>query len=198
LYNAQGRVDMKKAKKKVHKTTNRTKARAAKGKPKGPPPKALRKKKRTPRAVAPAPREVGLLDAIGEVMAVCEELAQEMHDWADNMPESKQSSQKHDEVEAAAETLDEVVGSDPIVDGVTSFLNDVKITIQDPTPSRRGRSRSTRLGDAIDIIGDVMQALLEYEGDKVGPNEQKAGELRNELEEIESNLQGVEFPGMFG
>lgn len=186
------------------KTAMMKRGKVGRGKPKGPPPAALRsrpKKKRAPRAVAPAPREVGLLDAIGEVMAICEGLAQEMHDWADNMPESKQSSQKHDEVEAAAETLDEAVGDDPI-DGKNeqAFLNEIKITIQDPTPKRQARSRATQLGDATSILLDVIDKCEDAAADKTHTEEQcnTASEIKDALEDIESNLQGVEFPGMFG
>lgn len=160
---------------------------------------AKRKRKRAPRAVAPPPREVGVLDAIGEVVAICEELAQEMHDWSDNMPDSKQGSSKQDEVNAAAETLDEAVSDDP-TDGSPgqAFLNEIKITIQDPTPKPRGRSRSTRLGDATSILTDAITAIEDYVGNKTGPSADTCGEVKDKLEEIESNLQGVEFPGMFG
>lgn len=159
---------------------------------------AKRKRKRAPRAVAPPPREVGLLDAIGEVISICEELGQEMRDWADNMPESKQSSQKHDDVEQCADTLEEQAGDDPVTSDTMTFLNEVKVSIQDPKPSRRPRSRSARLGEGTDILTDVIEKLTEYIGDKTGPNETIAGELKDSLEEIESELQGVEFPGMFG
>lgn len=159
---------------------------------------AKQKRKRAPRAVAPPPREVGLLDAIGEVISICEELGQEMRDWADNMPESKQSSQKHDDVEQCADTLEEQAGNDPVTSDTMTFLNEVKVSIQDPKPSRLPRSRSARLGEGTDILTDVIEKLTEYIGDKTGPNETIAGDLKDSLEEIESELQGVEFPGMFG
>jgi hypothetical protein len=170
----------------------------ARGKPKGKPPAALRKKQRAPRAQPPAPRDVGLLDAIGEVIADVEELGQEMRDWADNMPESKQGSSKHDEVESCADTLEEQAGNDPVTPETMSFLNEIKITIQDPTPKRQGHSRSARLGHATGVLMDVIEKLDEYIGDKTGPNETIGLEVKDALEEIESNLQGVDFPGMFG
>lgn len=196
---------MKKAKKpsKAQKAANKRKV--GRGKPKGKPPAALRgakkavapkpKKKRTPRAQAPAPREVGLLDAIGEVMAEVGDLAQEMRDWADNMPESKQGSSKHDEVEGCADTLEGV--QDPVDHETMAFLNEIKVTIQDPTPRRRGFSRADRLGQAIDTLGTVMMKLEEYEN--IDSNKQSvADELHSELDNIEGELQGVDFPGMFG
>lgn len=182
---------------KAHKAAN--KRRVGRGKPKGKPPAALRKKKkRAPRAVAPPPREVGLLDAIGEVMADIEELGQEMRDWADNMPESKQGSSKYDEVDTCASTLEEQAGNDPVTSETMSFLNEIKIMVQDPTPTRGGRSRSRRLGDATDLMQEIMDKLDEYVGDKDGPNEQIAMGLKDDLENIESELQGIDFPGMFG
>lgn len=213
---------MKKAKRKAHKASNKMKARQAKGKAKGKPPKALRranknegkgqnqparvaaraitrKNKRRPRAVAPPPREVGLIDAIGEVMATCEELAQEMHDWSDNMPESKQGSSKQDEVNTAAEALDQAVSDDPTLPE-HAWLNDIKIMIQDPTPKRQPRSRSTRLGDATEILLTVIDKCEDVAADKQYTTEQiaDASTLKDTLENIESDLQAVEFPGMFG
>lgn len=201
--------------KKGKRTTFKKKKITPRHKPKGKPPAALRskkpndhtawspdkkkkKKKRAPRAVAPPPREVGLLDAIGEVIAVCEALGQEMREWADNMPDNKQGGQKHSEVEQAADTLEEQAGNDPCDPEADSFLNDIKITIQDPTPRRQPRSRATQLGDATDILNDIITKLEEEIGDKTGPNEVRMGEYKDTLEEIESELQGVDFPGMYG
>jgi len=155
------------------------------------------------RVKAPPPREVGLLDAIGEFMADCEELGQEMRDWADNMPESKQGSQKYDEVNEAAETLENIAQEDPVTPDTMSFLNEVKVTIQDPTPRRRGYSRSARLAHAISTLQIVMMALEEFKSQH--PNEKEradqedvANELHAALEEHEGNAENVEFPGMFG
>lgn len=195
---------MKKTKQKSGKTKARKAhqgaARVGK-KPVGKPPAALRakaKKKRSPRAVAPPPRDVGLLDAIGEVMSVCEELAQEMHEWSDNMPDSKQGSSKQDEVDACADTLDNVVGDDPCDETTDqTFLNEIKVSIQDPILGRRPRSRATRLGDGTDILQQVIEALVAHKTEN-SDQEITANELKDKLEEIESELQGVDFPGMFG
>jgi hypothetical protein len=133
-------------------------------------------------------------------MAVCEELAQEMHDWSDNMPDSKQGSSKQDEVDACADTLDNVVGDDPCDETTDqSFLNEIKVSIQDPILGRRPRSRATRLGDATTILMDVI-LCISAKWDDTSPEDQKiiANELKDKLEEIESELQGVDFPGMFG
>lgn len=190
------------AKRKKKSTFKKQKINTRRAKSKGPSPTALRgvrkpKKKRAPRAVPPPPRELGLLDAIGEVMADVEELGQEMRDWADNMPENKQGGDKHSEVEGAADTLEEQAGNDPVTPEM-SFLNEVKFTWQDPTPKRRGYSRGARLGHAVDLLNEVIVRLEEYIGDKTGPNETTAQEVKDALEEIESELQGVEFPGMYG
>lgn len=157
-----------------------------------------KRRPRAPKAVPPAPREVGLLDAIGEVMADVEELGQELRDWADNMPENQQGGDKHSQIEEAADTLETCAGNDPVEPDRMTFINAVKITIQDPTPRRRGYSRSARLGHAQGVLMDVIEKLGEEIGDLEGPNEVIMGELRDALEEIDADLQGVEFPGMFG
>lgn len=177
-----------------------TKARKAHAKqkgrkrPVGKPPSPLRR----PRAPRPAPREVGLLDAIGEAVAICEELGEEMRSWADNMPESMQGGDKHGEVEQCADTLEEQALADPRTGKPDqAFLNEIKITIQDPTPSRRGRSRSTRLGDATSILSDVIEKLEQHETENAGEQTTMA-EFKDACEDFESELQAVDFPGMFG
>lgn len=181
----------------LKKKAPKSKGRVGRGKPKGSPPAGLRRKKARPRAVAPPPRNVGLLDAIGEVIAVCEDLGQQMRDWADNMPESKQSSQKFEEVDACATTLEDQAQADPVVPEAMSFLNLIMITVQDPTPKRQPRSRSAQLGDARDILGQVLTALEEFKS--ADPKEKEtADELHSSLQEIEGELDGVDFPGMFG
>jgi hypothetical protein len=133
-------------------------------------------------------------------MADIEELAQEMRDWADNMPENQQGGDKHSEIEQAADTLEEQAGNDPVTPETMSFINEVKVTIQDPTPRRRGFSRSQRLSHVqgrLQIIIDALneeKKVLQWDESK----QNVANELTNALEEIESELDGVEFPGMFG
>lgn len=174
------------------------KAASKKSREQGARPKAKKvRRKRAPRAVPPPPRQVGLLDAIGEVMADVEELGSEMRQWADNMEEKFGSTQKYEEVSQAADTLENAAGNDPVNFELQSFLNDVKITIQDPTPKRRGYSRADRLAQSQGVLMDVVDALDTFIGDGTGPNETTAAELKDALDEIDSELQGVDFPGMF-
>ena len=196
-------VKKKKATFKKTATMRRRLKKVGRGKPKGQPPKALQskpKKKRAPRAVAPPPRDAGLLDAILEVTGTAEELGQEMRDWASNIEEKFSSTQKYADIEQAADTLEEEAGRDFEGDGLYKFLNDTKITIQDPTPKRQATSRSRRLGEATDILSQVIDRLAEYCDDNKnsGGDREIAKQLSDECDEMEGNLQGVEFPGMFG
>lgn len=179
-------------------------AAAALKKPKAAAPKKVNRAKpktRRQRAVAPPPREVGLLDAIGEVFADIEELAQEMRDWASNMEDKFSATQKYADVDETADTLEGI--QDPTDDATMSFLNEIKITVQDPTPRRAPRSRATRLGSAGDVLSQVITKLedpaLLVVADAPLTNEQKATceELHASLDEIEGELQGVDFPGMY-
>lgn len=187
---------MKSKKSKTKTKTKKRNSRVGRGKPKGKPPAALRKP--SPRAKAPAPREVGLLDAILEALSDVEGLGQEMRDWADGMPDALQGGSKYDEVNEAADTLEEQGGNDPIDMETMAFLNDVKVTIQDPTPRKRGYSRDARLSHARDILYAVVAGLLEYYIDKHTPEAGIAESLKDDVETIVSELEGVTFPGMFG
>lgn len=202
-------------KNKIHRAIKKQTAR----KGKGPAPKALVKKSKSKppainrtkpktrrlRAVAPPPREVGLLDAIGEVIADVEELGQEMRDWADNMEEKFGSTQKYEDVNTAADALENIAGEDPQTGAeIEKFLNQIMITVQDPTPRRQPRSRATRLDDARSVLRQVADKLedpaLLVVADAPLTEEQKdvCSTMHSALEDMESEMEDVQFPGMFG
>jgi hypothetical protein len=190
-------------KNKVHRAIKQQAARKGKGKA----PAALRgvRKKKLPkvnrtkphtrkmRAFPPPPREVGLLDAISEALSDITDLAQEMREWADSMEDRFGSTQKYQDVDQTADTLENI--DDPVDLPTMAYINEIKITLQDPTPRKRGYSRSARCMHAAGILTAVMEKLDEEIGEQI---ENNMTELKDALEVIESELQGVEFPGMYG
>lgn len=154
-------------------------------------------KKKTPRAKKPEPRKINLTDAVGEAFGELECLAEEMRDWAGNIEEKFSSTQKYEDVSTAADSLENIQQPD-----IDDTLGEIEITIQDPTPSRKPRSRATRCGDACNILSNCISALEEFASfDSADTDEAKvelADDLRGELENVMSEAESVEFPGMFG
>jgi hypothetical protein len=152
--------------------------------------------------------------AISDAFAEFTTLAEEMESWADNMPESKQGSAKHDEVEAAKDEL-ENHNSEP---NVPEFLADIPVTYTEQRKSgkRGGPSRSVRLGNAqgmLQAARDVIQAFIDKDDADLDTNDNDAVVDKKEdavaarKEEAESFIRDeldehcefdVDFPGMFG
>lgn len=150
-------------------------------------------KRKTKRATQPKPRTVPIIEAIGGAMSEIEDLASEMREQADSMEAYFSSTNKYQMICDAAELLESV--DDPLNDehAVVAYLT---VVIQDPTPRKRGYSRADRLSFATATLMDVRDVLDRAE---LPPDhEEIANGLRDELDNIDSELQGVEFPGMFG
>jgi hypothetical protein len=161
--------------------------------------KVVKRRKPRPRAKKPEPREIGLLDAIQEAYSEIETLAQEMRDWADNMEENFSATQKYETVSGTADTLEELQEPDDLFGAPRLALNDIKITVQDPTPRRGGYSRAARNDQVMQLLEQVADALDQASADDtLGAAEDEAADLKSELDEAVSELQGCEFPGMYG
>lgn len=203
--------------KRKKKSTFKKKKITHRHKPKGKPPQALRrkvkakpapakrKKKRAARAQKPPEREIGLLDAISEVVADCADLASEMHDWQSNLEEKFSSTQKYDDVGRAADELDEIENQDPTADDDAKFLNAIMIRHQDPTPRARGYSRADRLSHAGILLGSVIDRLEELHDDEEHDGKEfeeqeleTIKEVKDACENMQSTMDGVEFPGKYG
>lgn len=142
--------------------------------------------------------------AISDAFAEITTLAEEMESWADNMPESKQGSSKHDEVEAAKDEL-ENHNNEP---DVPDFLADLPVTYieQRKTGKRGGPSRSVRLGNAQTMLQAARDAIQAFTDEKA-KDDPGSKEDEEQVEEAESFIRDeldehcefdVDFPGMFG
>lgn len=162
-----------------------------KAKTKVPPRKGMRQVVK-----APPPRDVGPLDLISDAFAEILQLADEMRSWADNMEEKFSGTDKYQIVSASAETLENL--DEPETD--ITALNDHKLSWQDPKPRRRGYSRADRCNQACDMLRAAEEKLREIH-DEVPPDDAQhdaAAGLADEVENVISELEGCEFPGMYG
>lgn len=121
------------------------------------------------------------------------ELAEEMRSWYDNMPENLQYSDKGQEVEEAATTLENI--SEP---QVPEFVAELPVSFY-TQPQPRKASRQRRLDDYLDYariaVGELETALETYAED-----EEKHSDLQACIEDVQSMIddaEGVAFPGMY-
>jgi hypothetical protein len=153
--------------------------------------------------VAPPPREVSLADAISEAFSELVSLGEEFREICDNTPESLQSTSVYEARDATAGELESLSEPD-----VPEELQDLKVTIQDPKPKRRGYSRAARRDQAVCILDLCIDALQEIvdgasedadAADTAGEAKRDAAEsLRDDLDTAKDTADSCEFPGMYG
>ena len=138
-----------------------------------------------------------------------ESLRDEMQEWVDNMSgTSLENTSRYQMAEEAANQLDQVdyIGLENIWEAVNNtecLTKDLKnleyeVVIFKVKNRRQYPSRAYRLSNTISAINGALECLknfLEpYEADEVG-------DIRCAIDEVESTVQeldGVEFPGMYG
>lgn len=156
-----------------------------------------------------------ITDAITEAYSDIEELGGEMRSWYDNMPESLQGGDKGSMVDECANALESE--SAPDVDEVLQQLSVLYIPRQDSD------SRADRLANAISLLEEVKSVLENLDTDDEPDEEAEAADEREEqaadkqetvanarafggsadelissLDSTIGNLDGLEFPSMFG
>ena len=147
----------------------------------------------------------GTVSDISDAFSEIDSLASEMRENADNMEGTNlEQTEKYQATSDAADTLESV--QEPTLPDAVAGL---PITYYENVNRRKGRgpSRSVRLSNAVAVISAARDAVdtwvnerTEELGDKVDENEevQEAIEFVGELENVESEAEGVEFPGMYG
>lgn len=167
----------------------------------------------------PTSRPMQTSGELGEILdyySDVEDLKDEMEEWRDNMPESLQSSDKYSQVDEAADTLgsahDDLEGA---CKGIKTLLE--KIPVDEDEISMLKLSvryteqkmykgypmpRWVRLNNPTAALSAVLDVLETYK-DGILPHlteEEKDlfAEHLKSADDALSDLQGVEFPTMFG
>lgn len=146
------------------------------------------------RRTLPPPRDVTVADAVSEALGEVSSLAEEMRNWADALEEKFSATEKYSRVNDCADLLEGVSEPD-----CPAELSDVEVTVQDPLPNPRA-SRADRLGTACDMLSACVDRLGEIYDDESQPHGKReaAGVLRDDVEDIKSELESADFPGMYG
>lgn len=155
--------------------------------------------------------EMTVEDAISYAFSDVEQLASEMRDWSDNMAENLKSGSKGEAVEECADQLEahtELDSQPP-----ESFAS-TKITVSHGVKRSKSASasRPARLGNAIQSLRAVQELADERAGEIDPDDESKTEEERKALEEekvelealseaieeVASEWEGIDIPGMYG
>ena len=151
-----------------------------------------------------------IADGISQAFSEIEELGSSMREWFDNCNENLQQSDKMQTVEQTADTLEGLSEPD-LPDWLTPEQSDegprfdhVEANITPLAYSRR--SRATRCSDTASLLQNIVDRLNEIEEEEEAKKEKdknqdkidEIGSLRDELENAISELEGCEFPGMYG
>ena len=146
-----------------------------------------------------------------------EELGNDIREIVDNA--SGTNFENTARIQTLSDTADAIEGLDLSPD-VPSTLDDVLVSWMSEAPPKRGLSRASRRDNAIsgiqaaiDALGDIADATEPEEKDHLDPDdwadaqktwaeeEEKrndADALRDTLQEIVDEAEGLEFPGMYG
>ena len=133
-------------------------------------------------------RKLTVADAVSEAYSILEELAGEMREAFDNTPESLQQSAVGEAREAAADALEGL--SEP---NVLDELGRLEFEYTEPPPKRK-QSRRDRRDQATALLSAVIAVVDNVDDENADP----AVELRDELDDLMSEADSVEFPGMYG
>lgn len=135
-------------------------------------------------------------DAVSGAFSIVEELAGEMREAFDNTPESLQNSGVGEARGEAADNLENISE----VDVPERFTNEEwSVTWVEYPSGKRGLSRSKRRDNAVAAMDAVIARLDEVIDDSTDEARVSDAEtLRDDLENAKSELEAVEFPGMYG
>lgn len=147
------------------------------------------------------------VSSVEDAISQLEELGSECREIVDNASENLQQTSRIQTFEETASTLEGISAPD-IPDCVADLT--MTVTTQVSTRKGRGESRAVRRDNELAVLSAARDAVdewintrtgeIEDEGGSVDDNEdvQAAVEFVGELENIISDVESCEFPGMYG
>ncbi|CAA2367836.1 hypothetical protein [Xylella phage Bacata] len=147
------------------------------------------------------------VSAISDAISSLEELGSECREIVDNASENLQQTSRIQTFEETASTLEGISEPD-----IPDCIADLPINYNEQRSTRKGRgeSRAVRRDNALAVISAAREAADEWINTRTGEHEdagssidddeeaQAVVEFVGELENLESDIEGCEFPGMYG
>jgi hypothetical protein len=131
-------------------------------------------------------------DLVGEANSIVEELAEEMRSWFENLSEGLQQADRGQRVGDSADALESLQ-----LPEVPSDIEEVKIL---HLPLLSISSRADRASDAAgryQAAADAARSYVEDYGSDVGFDVSIWESFADECEDVASELEDVDFPGMY-
>jgi hypothetical protein len=143
--------------------------------------------------------------AVSDAMSALEELGSEVREVFDNMPESLQSGNRGDMLNAAADELEYLSAPD-----VPECISGIPISFE-YKPNRRP-SRSDRRYEAVRMLEHARDAAQDWldddsnaetdaevsEGERdINSEREEVEQFISDIEEVINSAENVEFPGMY-
>ena len=157
-------------------------------------------------------------DALSEAMGEIESLRDEMQDWYDNMPEGLQGGDKGSEVEECAQTLGafenvtlhealETADEDGKTETGAKSPNVGHLRFDIVRSTKKRQSRNDRRNEATlllraacDAVRTEMEAT-DNDDERLDPYAETRADIDdclNELDQVADEVDGADFPGMYG
>ncbi|OXE37509.1 MAG: hypothetical protein CGW95_00935 [Phenylobacterium zucineum] len=139
--------------------------------------------------------EMQVADAVSYAYGIIEELASECREVVDNASGTPRENTQR------IQTLDETAGTLENQQEPEVLDTERRVKFQVHPDKRRGLSRQKRLDNAISAIEAViadMDELIEALPEDDEEARPAAESLRDDLDNTLGEVQGVEFPGMYG
>lgn len=136
---------------------------------------------------------------VGDSFSRITDVAGELRDWYDNLPEGLQGSDTGSRLEKAADALEAIQEPDlpdvwVEVDGEQVAIGKIPVVFY-PTIGYHGAksfpSRAAQLQEAAALLRAVVEVLADFDDPALES-------YRGEVEEMADEVEGVEPPGMFG
>jgi thymidylate synthase len=141
-------------------------------------------------------------DAIESARAIFEELAEELQNWRDSIPESLQNGEKADQLDGAIEALTSAADSlvEPPVEDLDG-IEEGKIPNKASRPKRCAAAVTT-LANAVEAARDEAERLRLVADPETATAREEAAtaweEWADEIEAAQQAAEEVDFPRMFG
>lgn len=152
------------------------------------------------------PAKSAVRDLITDAHSDIEELAEEMGSWRDNMEgTAAENAPSYEIVTETAGTLEDQEDPTSEVDSLPQDLQDTQVTWQDvkvTSGRQKTPSRAVRCSQVCHRFTTAAEAMRDWlpDVDDTPEDLDVSGieSLADTLEEIAGNIEGLEFPGMYG
>jgi cysteinyl-tRNA synthetase len=139
------------------------------------------------------PCSCSLQGAVEDGYSRLQELMNECQEIVDNAPDSLRDSQRIQTLEETASQLQDSDDTPEVPEAIAELI----VNYTEDQRKSKSQSRSTRCAEACDLLGAAKGTAEEWLEENED-NDDEVQSLIDALDEMISNAESCEFPGMFG